>query len=321
MACRRSGVRAPVAPPLFLPGEAPCRSLKPRHSNQPVFRRVTRSGRAIVGRSVELEAILIGPRRGPRSRWSESASRASRASARQHCSMPRRRGHGEGLHRDHRRRRRGDPRTAAAGQDDLRQRGAARANQSAEAARNRSRPSSTALQGPMTASACPPTSGCCAPSTRLRRHCVPRSPRAAHRAADRRHPVGRPGQHPTAALRRSRQPQRPMFLMFTIRPEETAQVTELVTLLADLERLGILRRLRVERLRQAETAALLSNVLGGEPPLRRPGHDPRPGRGRAVHRRGADAHLSRGWPAAAHRRHMEAWRATPSGSCRRRYGP
>jgi DNA-binding CsgD family transcriptional regulator/predicted hydrolase (HD superfamily) len=55
-----------------------------------------------------------------------------------------------------------------------------------------------------------------------------------------------------------------MFLMFTIRPEEMAKVTELVTLLADLERLGILRRLRVERLRQTETAALLRNVLGGD---------------------------------------------------------
>ena len=59
-------------------------------------------------------------------------------------------------------------------------------------------------------------------------------------------------------------PNVPMFLMFTIRPEEMAQVAELVTLLADLERLGILRRLRVERLRQTETAALLRNVLGGD---------------------------------------------------------
>ena len=57
----------------------------------------------------------------------------------------------------------------------------------------------------------------------------------------------------------------PMFLMLTIRPEETAQVTEIVNLLADLERLGILRRMRVERLRQAETAAMLKSILGGEP--------------------------------------------------------
>jgi DNA-binding CsgD family transcriptional regulator len=59
----------------------------------------------------------------------------------------------------------------------------------------------------------------------------------------------------------------PMYLMLTIRPEETAKVTELVTLLADLERLGILRRLRLDRLRQTETAALLKNALGGEPTL------------------------------------------------------
>ena len=57
----------------------------------------------------------------------------------------------------------------------------------------------------------------------------------------------------------------PMYLMMTIRPEETAQVTEIVNLLADLERLGILRRMRVERLRQAETAAMLKSILGGEP--------------------------------------------------------
>jgi DNA-binding CsgD family transcriptional regulator/tetratricopeptide (TPR) repeat protein len=57
----------------------------------------------------------------------------------------------------------------------------------------------------------------------------------------------------------------PMFMMLTIRPEETAQVNELVTLLADLERLGILRRLRVERFRQAETAALIRQLLGTDP--------------------------------------------------------
>jgi DNA-binding CsgD family transcriptional regulator len=59
-------------------------------------------------------------------------------------------------------------------------------------------------------------------------------------------------------------PSLPMFVMITIRPEETAAVTELVTLLADLERMGILRRLRVGRFRQAETTALLKHLLGGE---------------------------------------------------------
>jgi len=57
----------------------------------------------------------------------------------------------------------------------------------------------------------------------------------------------------------------PIYLMMTIRPEETAQVTEIVNLLADLERLGILRRLRVERLRQTETAQMLKSILGGDP--------------------------------------------------------
>ena len=62
-------------------------------------------------------------------------------------------------------------------------------------------------------------------------------------------------------------PSLPMFLLFTIRPEEMAQVNELVTLVADLERLGILRRLTVDRLRQTETAALLRQLLGGDPTL------------------------------------------------------
>jgi DNA-binding NarL/FixJ family response regulator len=59
----------------------------------------------------------------------------------------------------------------------------------------------------------------------------------------------------------------PLFIMLTLRPEETAKVTELVSLLADLERLAILRRLPVGRFRQTETGALLKNLLGGEPTL------------------------------------------------------
>ena len=59
----------------------------------------------------------------------------------------------------------------------------------------------------------------------------------------------------------------PMLLMMTLRPEETARVTELVSLLADLERLSILRRIQVGRMRQTETGALLRNLLGGEPTL------------------------------------------------------
>ena len=59
----------------------------------------------------------------------------------------------------------------------------------------------------------------------------------------------------------------PLFMMLTLRPEETAKVTELVSLLADLERLAILRRLPVGRFRQTETGALLKNLLGDEPTL------------------------------------------------------
>ncbi|HEY7025485.1 MAG TPA: AAA family ATPase [Candidatus Limnocylindrales bacterium] len=57
----------------------------------------------------------------------------------------------------------------------------------------------------------------------------------------------------------------PMFLMMATRPEETAEVSEMVNLLADMERLGILRRIHVERLRQTETTAMLRSILGGEP--------------------------------------------------------
>ena len=56
----------------------------------------------------------------------------------------------------------------------------------------------------------------------------------------------------------------PIFLAFTTRPEEMALVPELVNLFADLERVAILRRLRVGRFRQAESGALLKHLLGGE---------------------------------------------------------
>jgi DNA-binding CsgD family transcriptional regulator len=54
----------------------------------------------------------------------------------------------------------------------------------------------------------------------------------------------------------------PIALVFTIRPEELALVTEAVNLIADMERMGIVRRLRVARLTQAETGRLLGQVLG-----------------------------------------------------------
>jgi DNA-binding NarL/FixJ family response regulator len=55
----------------------------------------------------------------------------------------------------------------------------------------------------------------------------------------------------------------PLFLMMSIRPEELAFVNEAVTLLADMERLGMVRRFRLGRFTQVETAELLRQVLGG----------------------------------------------------------
>ena len=55
----------------------------------------------------------------------------------------------------------------------------------------------------------------------------------------------------------------PIFLMFAIRPEELALVTEAVNLIADMDRIGLLRRLKVDRLTQAKTGELLRQALGG----------------------------------------------------------
>jgi hypothetical protein len=54
-----------------------------------------------------------------------------------------------------------------------------------------------------------------------------------------------------------------IFLFLTIRPEEFAGVSEAVNFLADMERMGLVRRLRPGRFTPIETAALLRNVLGG----------------------------------------------------------
>jgi DNA-binding CsgD family transcriptional regulator/tetratricopeptide (TPR) repeat protein len=56
---------------------------------------------------------------------------------------------------------------------------------------------------------------------------------------------------------------RPIFLFLTVRPDEFASVTEAVNFVADMERMGLVRRLRVARFTQIETASLLKNVLGG----------------------------------------------------------
>ena len=54
----------------------------------------------------------------------------------------------------------------------------------------------------------------------------------------------------------------PIFLMLAVRPEESAMVREAVTLIADMERMGLLRRLRLTRFTQPETGQFLRQLLG-----------------------------------------------------------
>ncbi len=98
----------------------------------------------------------------------------------------------------------------------------------------------------------------------------------------------------------------PIFLMVAIRPEELALVTEAVNLLADMDRLGLVRRLTLSRFTQVETRELLEQVLGapGERGERR--GDARAGRGRPVHRRRDGARVPRRRPDPADRRHLDA---------------
>jgi DNA-binding NarL/FixJ family response regulator len=56
---------------------------------------------------------------------------------------------------------------------------------------------------------------------------------------------------------------RPIFLLLTIRPDELAAVTEAVNFVADMERMGLVRRLRIGRFSSVESAELLKRVLGG----------------------------------------------------------
>src|SRR2546426_7506014 len=56
----------------------------------------------------------------------------------------------------------------------------------------------------------------------------------------------------------------PIFLMASIRPEEFAFVTEAVNLIADMERLGMVRRLKVNRFTQLETSEFLRQILAGK---------------------------------------------------------
>ena len=55
----------------------------------------------------------------------------------------------------------------------------------------------------------------------------------------------------------------PIFLMFAIRPEEFAVVTEAVNLVADMGRVGVVRRLKLDRFSQTDTRDFLVQVLGG----------------------------------------------------------
>jgi DNA-binding CsgD family transcriptional regulator/tetratricopeptide (TPR) repeat protein len=55
----------------------------------------------------------------------------------------------------------------------------------------------------------------------------------------------------------------PILVIFAIRPEEFALVTEAVNLVADLDRMGVIRRLRLNRFTPAETRTFLAQALGG----------------------------------------------------------
>ena len=56
----------------------------------------------------------------------------------------------------------------------------------------------------------------------------------------------------------------PVFLVLAARPEELALVGEAANLIADMGRIGIVRRLKLERFTQAETSEFVKQVLGGE---------------------------------------------------------
>ncbi|HEX2194568.1 MAG TPA: AAA family ATPase, partial [Candidatus Limnocylindria bacterium] len=61
---------------------------------------------------------------------------------------------------------------------------------------------------------------------------------------------------------------RPIFLYLAIRPDEFAGVSEAVNLVADMERMGVVRRLRLGRLSAPETGQLARQLLAGslDPP-------------------------------------------------------
>lgn len=55
-----------------------------------------------------------------------------------------------------------------------------------------------------------------------------------------------------------------LFLALAVRPEEMALVPEAGALLADMQRMGLVRRLTLARMTQQESAELLRHVLGGD---------------------------------------------------------
>jgi DNA-binding CsgD family transcriptional regulator len=55
-----------------------------------------------------------------------------------------------------------------------------------------------------------------------------------------------------------------IFLMLALRPEEFAFVNEAVNLIADMERMGLIRRLKLHRFSQTETAEFLRHILGAK---------------------------------------------------------
>jgi DNA-binding NarL/FixJ family response regulator len=56
---------------------------------------------------------------------------------------------------------------------------------------------------------------------------------------------------------------RPIFLLLAVRPDEFAQVTEAVNFVADMERMGVVQRLRLGRFSPPETTGLLRQMLAG----------------------------------------------------------
>ncbi|MFN2589721.1 MAG: AAA family ATPase [Actinomycetota bacterium] len=58
-------------------------------------------------------------------------------------------------------------------------------------------------------------------------------------------------------------PSSPILLLLAIRPDEFALVTEAVNLVADMERMGVVRRIKLGRFSAMETGELVRQVLGG----------------------------------------------------------